>query len=224
MPLPDTPDSQREGPGFRHTPEARGLLLFECNCLGRGKNGGLRLQVYSTMPRLPASAMEAMPSRRRGRVWRRRPSLGRASRLRGSRSQRELRTEHQGIIREPLPPVARSLPPKKIQITIAVRIWTTGIHRNPMRALIDVNPSPEQLNILSDAGSGFRLIRGAAGSGKTTAALLRLRQLCGSRLARRDRLGLEEPVRGLVLTFNRTLRGYVLNLAKEQVTGSNDSF
>ena len=90
-----------------------------------------------------------------------------------------------------------------------------------MRALIDVNPSPEQLAILSDAGSGFRLIRGAAGSGKTTAALLRLRQLCGSRLARRDRLGLDEPVRVLVLTFNQTLRGYVLELAKEQVTGSD---
>ena len=90
-----------------------------------------------------------------------------------------------------------------------------------MRALIDVDPSPEQLTILSDAGSGFRLIRGAAGSGKTTAALLRLRQLCGSRLARRDRLGLEDPVRVLVLTFNQTLRGYVLELAKEQVTGSD---
>ncbi len=90
-----------------------------------------------------------------------------------------------------------------------------------MRALIDVDPSPEQLAILSDAGPGFRLIRGAAGSGKTTATLLRLRQLCGSRLARRRRLGLEEPVRVLVLTFNQTLRGYVSELAKEPVTGSD---
>ncbi len=90
-----------------------------------------------------------------------------------------------------------------------------------MRALIDIDPSPEQLKILSDAGPGIRLIRGAAGSGKTTAALLRLRQLCGSRLARRDRLGIEEPVRVLVLTFNQTLRGYVSELAKEQVMGSD---
>ena len=90
-----------------------------------------------------------------------------------------------------------------------------------MRALIDIAPSPEQLTILSDAGPGFRLIRGAAGSGKTTASRLRLRQLCGSRLARRARLGSEEPVRVLVLTFNRTLRGYVLALASEQVSNSN---
>ena len=90
-----------------------------------------------------------------------------------------------------------------------------------MRALINVDPSPEQLTILSDARSGFRLIRGAAGSGKTTAALLRLRQLCGSRLARRQRLRLEEPVRVLVLTFNQRLRAYVSELAKEQVTGSD---
>ena len=90
-----------------------------------------------------------------------------------------------------------------------------------MRALINIVPSPEQIIILSDARPGFRLIRGAAGSGKTTAALLRLRQLCGSRLARRDRLGSDQPVRVLVLTFNQTLRGYVSELAREQVSASD---
>ena len=52
-----------------------------------------------------------------------------------------------------------------------------------MRTLQNVTPTPEQLPILTDDRPGFRLIRGAAGSGKTTAALLRLRQLCTSRLA-----------------------------------------
>ena len=75
---------------------------------------------------------------------------------------------------------------------------------------------------MADVRPGFRLIRGAAGSGKTTAALLRLRQLCASRLNRRTRLGSEEPVRVLVLTFNRTLRGYVSQLAKEQVATSDE--
>ena len=91
-----------------------------------------------------------------------------------------------------------------------------------MRTLQDVTPSPEQLAILTDAGPGFRLIRGAAGSGKTTAALLRLRQLCNSRSQRRRRLGSADPVRVLVLTFNRTLRGYINQLATEQVESSGE--
>ena len=89
-----------------------------------------------------------------------------------------------------------------------------------MRTLQNINPTPEQLAILTDAGPGFRLIRGAAGSGKTTSALLRLRQLCASRLARKARLQSEEPVRALVLTFNRTLRGYVNQLATDQIENS----
>ena len=91
-----------------------------------------------------------------------------------------------------------------------------------MRTLRDVIPSPEQLPILQDDGPGFRLIRGAAGSGKTTSALLRLRQLCGSRTYRRMSLGLVDPVRVLVLTFNRTLRGYINQLTEEQINPEDD--
>ncbi len=91
-----------------------------------------------------------------------------------------------------------------------------------MRTLRDVTPTAEQLDILLDAGPGFRLIRGAAGSGKTTAALLRLRQLCRSRLERRARQGTVEPVRVLVLTFNRTLRGYINQLATEHVHATGE--
>lgn len=90
-----------------------------------------------------------------------------------------------------------------------------------MRLLAEVSPTPEQLRILADTKPGFHLIRGAAGSGKTTAALLRLRQLCASRLNRRDRLGVTDPVRVLVLTYNRTLEGYISELARQQVTGSS---
>ena len=86
-----------------------------------------------------------------------------------------------------------------------------------LRTLKNIQPTAEQLSILTDSGTGFRLIRGAAGSGKTTAALLRLRQLCASRVNRRARQGSEKPVRVLALTFNRTLRGYIRQLATEQV-------
>ena len=91
-----------------------------------------------------------------------------------------------------------------------------------MRVLQDVTPTPEQLPILTDSGPGFRLIRGAAGSGKTTAALLRLRQLCSARVARKRRLGGTGPIRVLVLTFNRTLSGYVEHLAMEQVDETDE--
>ena len=90
-----------------------------------------------------------------------------------------------------------------------------------MRTLIKVKPSAEQLKFLSDDRSGFRFVIGAAGSGKSTAALLRLRQLCASRLSRRNRIRSVQPVRVLVLTFNRTLRGYISELVKENVVSSD---
>ena len=86
-----------------------------------------------------------------------------------------------------------------------------------MRVLQSVQPSPEQLPIVLNDRPGVAVLRGAAGSGKTTTALLRLRQLCRVRLARRTREQQTEPVRVLVLTYNRSLAGYVAALAQEQV-------
>ncbi|MEO1530486.1 MAG: UvrD-helicase domain-containing protein [Planctomycetota bacterium] len=80
-------------------------------------------------------------------------------------------------------------------------------------------PTKEQLPIIQNTRAGFTLIRGAAGSGKTTTALLRIRQLVGFWLARRERLKIQQDVRVLVVTFNRTLRGYISDLAKEQLSG-----
>ena len=90
-----------------------------------------------------------------------------------------------------------------------------------MRLLPSVRPTSEQLTILSDTKPGFALIRGAAGSGKTTTALLRLKQLCGYWTSRRTRLDLTDPVRVLVLTYNRTLEGYIRELAYQQVVSSD---
>jgi DNA helicase IV len=86
-----------------------------------------------------------------------------------------------------------------------------------MRVLKRVTPTPEQLKIITIDPSGIILIRGAAGSGKTTTALLRLKHLTKYWSLHHRRVAGGENVRILVLTYNRTLRGYVEALAAEQV-------
>ena len=83
-------------------------------------------------------------------------------------------------------------------------------------------PTREQLRIISEQRLGVEIIRGAAGSGKTTTALLRLKNLSDMFRARHRRLGIARPVRVLVLTYNRTLCGYVQALASKQVSPQND--
>lgn len=91
-----------------------------------------------------------------------------------------------------------------------------------MRTLGTVTPTPEQLTVIDDHSPGHWLITGAAGSGKTTTALLRLRFLVRFWRERRAGLGLEGPVRVLVLTFNRTLRGYIAELTRKQIPAGDD--
>lgn len=91
-----------------------------------------------------------------------------------------------------------------------------------MKTLPRVTATAEQLPLISQNRLGVEVICGAAGSGKTSTALLRLRSLCLMFVARHARLGLQEPVRVLVLTFNRTLAGYVKTLAETQISpGAN---
>lgn len=85
-----------------------------------------------------------------------------------------------------------------------------------MRVLRNVKPTAEQLPILNYR-PGFVLIRGSAGSGKTTTAVLRLQTVTGVWTRERRRTGDDTPIRVLVLTFNRTLRGYVEALVNQQV-------
>jgi DNA helicase IV len=86
-----------------------------------------------------------------------------------------------------------------------------------MKPLGVVTPTPEQLTVIDDDSPGFWLIRGAAGSGKTTTALLRLKFLVRLWRERAKELGSAEPVRVLVLTFNRSLRGYIESLVDQQI-------
>ena len=87
-----------------------------------------------------------------------------------------------------------------------------------MRPLSRITPTPEQVAIFSRNRAGVEVIRGAAGSGKTTTALLKLRSAIAMFVSRKRRLGIAEPIQALVLTYNRTLRGYIEVLAREQVT------
>ncbi|MDD2539724.1 MAG: 3'-5' exonuclease [Desulfuromonadaceae bacterium] len=91
-----------------------------------------------------------------------------------------------------------------------------------MLALRNVEPTDEQLKLVSRNRQGVEVIKGAAGSGKTTTALLRLRTLVTMAMSRKKRIGLPGPVRVLVLTYNRTLRGYIAELAKEQLEVFSD--
>lgn len=90
-----------------------------------------------------------------------------------------------------------------------------------MRVLTKVRPTDEQLPILQDYRPGYVLIRGAAGSGKTTTAVLRLRHVTGIWANERERAESDLPVRVLVLTYNKTLRGYVEELVKAQIEIEN---
>ena len=89
-----------------------------------------------------------------------------------------------------------------------------------MRVLTNVRPTGEQLKVINDRREGVMVVRGAAGSGKTTTAVLRLRHMVNIWRRAAEREG-RPPIRVLVLSFNRTLRGYVEQLVREQI-GTND--
>jgi len=91
-----------------------------------------------------------------------------------------------------------------------------------MKTLYQRVPTREQLIIISNPRADVQLIRGAAGSGKTTTALLMLKQLASFWLSRKKRQGLSGDINILIITFNRTLRGYIQDLAEKQVRGSSE--
>lgn len=87
-----------------------------------------------------------------------------------------------------------------------------------MKVLGRVQPTAEQLTIIEDVRPGATVILGAAGSGKTTTALLRLAVTQKFWQRRLVDGYIEPPIRTLVLTYNRTLRGYIEALAREQIS------
>lgn len=92
-----------------------------------------------------------------------------------------------------------------------------------MKVLRDQKPTSEQLAVITRTEQGVLVVRGAAGSGKTTTALLRLKQTVRFWQARVRSGHLQGPVRVLVLTYNRTLRGYIQELARSDIHGVEQS-
>ncbi|MFJ3377703.1 AAA family ATPase [Pseudomonas sp. NPDC086112] len=85
-----------------------------------------------------------------------------------------------------------------------------------MKALKNLTATPEQLALFSRINVGVEIIKGAAGSGKTTTALLKLRALTPTYVNRNKKKDDPKPVNILVLTYNKTLRGYVRELTSSQ--------
>jgi superfamily I DNA/RNA helicase len=90
-----------------------------------------------------------------------------------------------------------------------------------MHVLRRVPPSPEQIGIIRRIQSGVSLIRGAAGSGKTTTALLALRAATGATVNQLRIEGLL-PANVLVLTFNKSLRSYISAVAEGEMVDYAD--
>ncbi len=90
-----------------------------------------------------------------------------------------------------------------------------------MRVLRRQAPTPEQIGIVRRIQRGVSLIRGAAGSGKTSTALTALRAATGAtvnQLRNEARL----PANVLVLIYYNSLRGYVAAVAEEELADYAD--
>jgi DNA helicase IV len=87
-----------------------------------------------------------------------------------------------------------------------------------MKTLRDVKPTPEQLKLITLLRPGTRVIRGSAGSGKTTTSILMLKTALGYLLDYRREQTQTSPIRVKVFSFNKTLAAYIKDLVTETST------
>jgi superfamily I DNA/RNA helicase len=90
-----------------------------------------------------------------------------------------------------------------------------------MRVLLRQRPTPEQISIVRRIQQGVSLIRGAAGSGKTSTALMALRAVTGAAVNQLRNDG-RLPADVLVLTYYNSVRGYVATVAREELADYSD--
>lgn len=81
-----------------------------------------------------------------------------------------------------------------------------------MKALQSVRPTDEQLKLMVRPRPGTLIIRGAAGSGKTTTSILMMKLSIGYFLEEFTRLDIQEKIKIRIFTFNKTLSAYINDL------------
>jgi len=81
-----------------------------------------------------------------------------------------------------------------------------------MKTLQSVKPTDEQLKLMVRPRPGTLIIRGAAGSGKTTTSILMMKLSIGYFLEEFARLGIEGKINIRIFTFNKTLAAYISDL------------
>ncbi|NGZ68758.1 hypothetical protein G6Z92_17665 [Vibrio aestuarianus subsp. cardii] len=85
-----------------------------------------------------------------------------------------------------------------------------------MKTLQVVAPTDEQLKLMVRPRPGTLIIRGAAGSGKTTTSILMMKLSIGYFLEEFARAGIEEKINIRIFTFNKTLSAYVNDLVTNE--------
>lgn len=85
-----------------------------------------------------------------------------------------------------------------------------------MKPLQSVDPTPEQMKLMILPRPGIKVVRGAAGSGKTTTAVLMMNLSIGYLLDYFSDQGNNEPINIRIFTFNRTLAAYITNLVEHE--------
>lgn len=85
-----------------------------------------------------------------------------------------------------------------------------------MKTLQTVEPTPEQMKLMVWPRPGTKIIRGAAGSGKTTTSILMMKLSIGWLIDYFSQSGIDNPITIKVFTFNKTLAAYIEDLVKEE--------
>ncbi|WP_086775382.1 3'-5' exonuclease [Vibrio coralliirubri] len=85
-----------------------------------------------------------------------------------------------------------------------------------MKTLQSVSPTDEQLKLMVRPRPGTLIIRGAAGSGKTTTSILMMKLSIGYFLEEFARQNIQQCINIRIFTFNKTLAAYVNDLVQTE--------